>query len=143
RDFDDVAEKLVDLGIHFFDFAPTMAEAHGGGLFAQVGVLAAGNFMLIQARGTGLGTGIKRKIIRANRFPIVGALVKRVDVELRVARSVTKRGDDGIEIGLAGAAAHGGDSDVGDVDSGIGSFQHGGGVDAAGVMRVKVDRDAD
>ena len=56
---------------------------------------------------------------------------------------MTKRRDDGIEIGLAGTAAHGGDGAVGDVDSGIGSFQHGGGVDAAGVMRVKVDRDAD
>src|SRR5205814_5108701 len=141
--FDDVPEKLVDLGIRAFDFAPTMAEAHRRGLFAQVGELAAGDFVLIQTRGAGLGTGIKRKIIRANRFPIVGALVERVDVELRVARSVTKRRDDGIEIGLAGTAAHGGDGAVGDVDSGIGSFQHGGGVDAAGVMRVKVDRNAD
>src|SRR5207302_7511328 len=88
-------------------------------------------------------TRIERQIVSANSFPVVGALVKRVDVELRVARSVTKRGDDGIEIGLAGAAAHGGDGAVGDVDSGIGSFQHGGRVDAARIVRVKVDRNAD
>src|SRR5260370_3604704 len=48
RDFDDVAEELVDLGVHFFGFAPTMSEARGRGLLAQVGKLTAGNFMLIE-----------------------------------------------------------------------------------------------
>src|SRR5712664_375372 len=33
RDLHDVAEELVDLGIHFFGFAPTMTEANGGSLF--------------------------------------------------------------------------------------------------------------
>jgi len=48
-----------------------------------------------------------------------------VDIELRVARRVAERFDDGIEIRLAGAAAHGGDSSVGDVDSRFGRFQDG------------------
>src|SRR5260370_13130092 len=96
--------------------------------------------MLVETRGTGLGSGVERKIVSANGFPIVGAFVKRVDIELRVARRVAKRFDDGIEIGLTGAAAHGGDGAVGDIDTGIGGFEDGGGVDAAGVVSVKVDR---
>src|SRR6266478_6076833 len=129
RDFDDVAEKLVYICIHLFDFAPTMAQAHGGSLLTQVGVLAAGNFMLVEARRAGLGTGVKGKIVSSNRFPIVRAFVERVDIELRVARSVAERCDDGIEIGLAGASAHGGDGSVGDVYSGFGGFNTEGGVD--------------
>ena len=142
RDFHDVPEEPVHLGVHLFGVAPTMTEAHGGSLLTQVGVLAAGNFMLVQTRRAGLRTGVERKIVSADGFPVVGALVERVDVELRVARSVTERFDDGIEIGLAGASAHGGDGSIGDVDSGIGRFQHGGRVDAAGVVRMKVDRNA-
>src|SRR5216684_5977904 len=99
--------------------------------------------MLVQTRGAGLWTGVERKIVSANGFPIVGALVDSVDIELCVAWRVAERFDDGIEIGLAGAAAHGGNRAVGDVDSGIGRFQNGGRVDAAGVVRVKVDRNAD
>ncbi len=44
---------------------------------------------------------------------------------------------------MAGAAAHGGDGGVGHVHAGVGGFQHGGGVDAAGVVGVKVDGDFD
>ncbi len=52
RDLDDVAEELVHVSVHFFDFAPSMTEPHGDGLLAQIRVLPAGNFVLIEARGT-------------------------------------------------------------------------------------------
>ena len=60
RDFDDVAKELVHLGVHFFGFAPAMTETHGGSLLAQVAVLTAGNFMLVQTRRAGLGAGVER-----------------------------------------------------------------------------------
>ena len=52
---------------------------------------------------------------------------------------MAERFDDGVEIGLAGASAHSGDGRVGNVDSGVGRFQNRGGVDAASVVRMKVD----
>ena len=113
------------------------------GLFAKIGVLAAGNFVLIEARGAGFRAGVEGRVVGADGFPVIGALVERFDVELRVARSVAQGVDDGIEIGLAGAAAHGGDGGVGDVYAGVGGFENGGGVEAAGVVGVEMDGDAD
>src|SRR5207253_10532026 len=82
-------------------------------------------------------------VVGARRVPIVGGLVGGGDIEVRVARRVAEGFDHGIEIGLAGASAHGRDRSVSDVDSGIGGFQHGGRVDATRVVRVKVDGNAD
>ena len=143
RDFHDVAEKLIDLAVGAFDFAPGMGQAHGRRLLAQVGVLAAGDFVLIDVGGAGVRAGIKRQVVSAHGLPVVGAVVKRGDVQAGVARRVAQRFDDGVQIGLAGAAAHGGDGGVGHVHAGVGGFEDGGGVQATGVVRVKVDGEGD
>jgi hypothetical protein len=52
-------------------------------------------------------------------------------------------GDDGVEVRLRGAAAHRGDREIDDVHAGVGGAQDRAGVDAAGVVRVEVDREAD
>ena len=80
RDFHDVAEKLVDLSVGGFDFAPAMAESHGDGLLAQIRILAAGNLVLVETRGAGFRAGVERRVVGADNFPIVRAVVKRVDV---------------------------------------------------------------
>ncbi len=99
--------------------------------------------MLVEARRAGLGCGIERQIVGTNYLPVVGAFVERFDVKLRVAGRVPQCFHDGIEIGLAGTAAHGGDGRVGNIDSGFCSLQHGSRVDAAGVMRMKVNGNGD
>ncbi len=89
------------------------------GLFAEIRVLAAGNLMLVETRGAGFWSGVEGEIVAANGFPIVGAFVEQFDIELRIARGVAQRFHDGVEIGLAGAAAHGGDRSVGYVYAGV------------------------
>jgi len=37
-----MSPKLVDLGVHLRDLVPAMGDAHAGGLFLKIGVLAAG-----------------------------------------------------------------------------------------------------
>ena len=48
-----------------------------------------------------------------------------------------------VEVGLAGLPAHGSHRRVGHVDSRVAGLQHAGGVDAAGVVGVEVNGDAD
>src|SRR5258708_15495824 len=74
---------------------------------------------------------------------MAGTLVECVDVERRVGRRVAQIVDDRVEVRLAGAAAHGGDGCIGDVHAGVRSLQHGGRVQAAGVVRVEVNGDGD
>ena len=63
--------------------------------------------MQIDFGGAGFQAGIERGIPGPHNFPVVGALVECVQIESRIAWRVGERGDDGIEIGLAGLAAHG------------------------------------
>ncbi len=79
-DFDDVAEELVDFGVGAGDFAPAVAEAHGVGLFAEVGVLAAGHFVFVNFSGAGAGGGVERFVEGEDVFPVVG-------MSLRASRS--------------------------------------------------------
>ena len=79
----------------------------------------------------------------AHRFPVIGALVERVEIEPGVARRMRQRRDDGIQIRLAGLPAHGGDGGIGRMHAGVGRFQDRGRIDAAGIVRVEVNRDAD
>src|SRR5262249_26857197 len=138
---DNVAKKLIDLGVHSFDLAPAMAEAHGGCLFAEIRVLAAGDFVLIQTRGAGSGSGVEGEIVGPYGFPVVRAFVECFDVELGVAGCVTKGRDDRVEIGLASPTAHGGEGGVGNIDSSISGFENRGGVEAAGVVGMEVNGD--
>ena len=68
-DFDDVAEKLVDLGVGAGDFRPALRQAHAGGLFLEIGVLAAGHFVLINFRRAAARGGVERRVVGARPFP--------------------------------------------------------------------------
>ncbi len=105
--------------------------------------MAAGNFVLIKARGAGLRARIKGQIISSHGFPIVGAFVECFDIEIRVAWRVAECFDNGVEIGLTGAATHGGHGGVGNVRTRICSLKHGCRIDSARVVRVKVHGDGD
>ena len=62
RDLHDVAEKLVHLGVSARDLGPAMRHAHAGGLFLEIGVLAAGHFVQINLGAAGLGRGVERRV---------------------------------------------------------------------------------
>ena len=143
RHFHDVAQRHVDFRIGARDLVPARAQPHGFGLLAQIGVLAAGHLVDIHFGRAGLRAGIERRIVRPHGFPVIGALVERVQVEAGIARRVAERRHDGVQIRLAGGAAHGGDGAVGHMHARFGRFQHRGGIDAAGIVRVEVDRNAD
>src|ERR1035438_9159450 len=68
---------------------------------------------------------------------------RSVQIEPGRAPRVIERSHDRIEIGLAGLPAHGSDGGIGDVDARVRGLQDRGCVDAAGIVRMKVDRDAD
>src|SRR5258706_4485282 len=69
RDLNYVAKELIDTSVHCFDFAPPLTEPHGGGLLAQVGVLASGNFVLIEAVRNLRWGGSERPKIKKARVP--------------------------------------------------------------------------
>ena len=73
-----------------------------GGLFLEIGVLAAGHLVQINLRRSRFRRGIKRPVQQAHLFPIIGKFVERAEIQLGITRIVLKCGDDGIEIRLAG-----------------------------------------
>ncbi len=143
RDLHDVAEELVDLGIGARDLGPAVGNAHAGGLFLEVGVLAAGHFVEENLGAAGLRRGVERRVELADFFPVIGEFVERVEVQLGVARRVLERGDDAVEVRLRGAAGHRGDGEIDNVHTRLAGLEDAGRVDAAGVVRVEVDRNAD
>ena len=143
-DFDDVAEGAVDIGVHAGDFGPAGAEAHAFGLFAEVGVLAAGHFVEVDIGGAGAGSGVEGGVDGANGFPVIGGAVEGVEGEAGGAGGVVlEGGDDGVEVRLAGGAGHGGEGAIDDIDAGFGGFEDGGGGDAGGVVGVEVEGESD
>ena len=85
----------------------------------------------------------ERVIQLAHGFPVVAQIVERRLIEPGVALRVLQRRDDAVQVRLAGHAAHRRDRRVDDVDARVGGAQDAAGVDAAGVVRVEMDRHAD
>ncbi len=105
-DLDDVAEQGVGIGVGLGDLVPAMIQAHRAGLFAQIGVLAAGHFVAIDIGSTGADVGLERCVEMADALPVAG---KRGDAGARqpgIPFAVFERGDDGAQAGLRGQPAH-------------------------------------
>ena len=143
RHFDDVAESHVDVGVGARDFVPARAQPHGFGLRLQVGILAARHLVDVNFGGAGLGSFIERRVVGAHDFPVIGAFIQRIQIEPGIAIGVGQRRHNGVQVRLAGGSAHGRDGGIGGIDACFGCFQDGSGVDAAGVVRVEMDRQAD
>ena len=124
RDLDDVAEGQVDLGVGARDFVPARAQAHGFGLLLEIGVLPAGHLVQVDFGRAGLRAGVERRVELAHHLPVIGALVERVEIEAGFALRVRQRGHDGIQIGLAGGAAHRRDGAIGHVHAALGGLQN-------------------
>ena len=67
----DVAKEIVDLGVSAGHFLPARAKAHALGLLAQVGVLAAGHFVLVNISNTTAWARIKRRVHAAHGLPVI------------------------------------------------------------------------
>ena len=140
RHLNNVPKKLVYLRIHFFRLAPALPQSHGCRLFPKIGILPARNLVLIQTRGARLRSRIERPVKAAHGLPIIRALIQRFNVELCIARCVSQRFDDGIQIRLTCASTHRGNRGIGHVHSSFSSLQNTCGIEPACVMRVKVHR---
>ncbi len=142
-DLDDVAKEEIDLAVVADDFGPALAQAQRGGLLAQVGVLAAGHLVAVNLGTAELGRAVEGAVVLAHGLPVDRELVERLLIELRVPRAGAQGVRDGVEVGLGGQAGEGGNGQVHDVGPGFGGLENAGAGDAAAVVRVEVDGDAD
>ena len=99
--------------------------------------------MQIDFRGAIRLAGVKRLVIRPDRRPIIGIPLQRQRIQLGVTRRVLQRGHNRVQIRLAGAAAERGNGGIGDVHAGRGGLDDAGCIQAAGVMGVKMNGQAD
>ena len=58
--------------------------------------------MVIDVGSTGTRGGVEGNVIGGDILPIIGEFVKGGQIQTGIARGVSQRGHDGIEIGLAG-----------------------------------------
>src|SRR5260370_13732259 len=86
---------------------------------------------------------VESGIVRPRDIPVIGALIQGIQIEAGSAIGTRKRGDNRVQVGLTGGAAHGSDGCVGSVHAGFRSFENGGRVDATGVMSVKMNWQSD
>ena len=69
RHLDDVAEDVVGRGVHVLDLLELLAEAERDRLLAQVGELAAGDLVAVDAAGRRRQPGLERRVDPAGRPP--------------------------------------------------------------------------
>ena len=87
-DLDDIAEHHIDLRIHAADFRPLGSETDSRCLLAQVRVLSARHFMLVKGRIRIRHLGVDTCIVRTDTLPVAVDGLKRIDIQLRLARVI-------------------------------------------------------
>ena len=143
RHLNDVAERHVDLGVGPRNVMPSLSQAHGFGLFLQIRILPARHLVQIDLGRAGLRRAVERRVVRADRLPIIGGLIQRIQIQARIAFRVRQRRDNGVQVRLTGGSAHGCQCAIGHMHSRFSRLQNGCRIDAAGVVRVEVDRQPD
>ena len=144
RDLDDVAEELVHLGIRLADLVPARRQAQRLGLLVQVGVLAAGHLVLIDV-GRAAPSCRSRTACRTRAPPPSTRPSRRAPPDRAACRAgEAQRLDQRVQARLDGQAGH---------RSAWRRRRCRGrprppcstlaACDAAGVVRVEMDRDAD
>ena len=139
-DLDDVAEDAVGRGIHVLDLLEVVAEPERDGLLAQVGELAAGDLVRVDATGGGGQAGLEREVELAHRLP-VGLEVADGRRSSPVARGrAVGGGDQARHRRLGRGAGHRGAGDVDGIDPGVDGGQQGRQLATRGVVGVQVHR---
>ena len=144
RDLDDVAEQLVDFGVHAADFAPAVGQPDGFGLLETGSCTGRRAFRAIHVGRAGHHAGLEGRIELADRLPIFGDLLASGSKSSPVSRGVKRSASTsefkfGCEVrpdkgAMAASAMSSAD---------FGRLEHRRRLHAAGVVRVKMDRDAD
>src|SRR5690606_12856332 len=95
-DLDETTEDAVRCGVHRLDRLETVAEAERDGLLTQVGQLATGNLVVVDApRGSGQPR-LEGRVDRTHRFPVGLEVGDRPQIETRVPlRELERRNERG------------------------------------------------
>ena len=139
----DVAKHQVRLGVGFGHLMPARFEPHAACLGLQVGELATGHLVQIDFRSRRLDAALEGGILVANTLPVVGDDADRTGIESRVALSVCQSFDNRTETGLRCAAGEGIHGRIDRIGTCFGRCQNARCRNAAGVMRVEMNGQAD
>jgi hypothetical protein len=118
-------------------------EPHGARLFAQVGVLAARHLMQVDVRRAGPDVGLERGVVAAHALPVGRDGFERLDVDSGIAGRAAQGRGNRSQVGLRGQPAHRIEGAVNGVGAGVDRRQRACRADAARVVGVEVDRQAD
>ena len=102
-DLDDIAEHHIDLRIHAADLRPLGSETDSRRLLTQVRILSARHFMLVKGRIRIRHLGVDTCIVRTDALPVAVDGLKRIDIQLRLARVILQGVVHGGHGWLAGA----------------------------------------
>ena len=137
---DDVAEDAVGGGVHVLDLLELLAETERDRLLAQVGELAAGDLVGVDAAGRRGQPRLERRVDAADGLPVGLQRADRLQRQPGLARRVVGRRDQRRQRRLRGGAGHRGGGGVDGVDAGVDRGQQRGELAARGVVGVQVHR---
>ena len=99
--------------------------------------------MQVQIRVCRFHVALERHVVFADGLPVMREQTELLVVDARVAIRVAERFVDRVQVRLRGEPAERRERAVGDVEPDIRALEHARGADAARVVRVKMNRDAD
>jgi len=112
--------------VHLLAFVPAFDETQARNLRLVVGVLAAGDFVVIDLCGAGFESRLEWCVVVPHGLPVVGQFLQPGGVNLGVALASLKGGNQGVQVGLGGEAGEGGEGGIHDIHSSFAGFeQHG------------------
>ena len=136
----DPAEDVVGRGVHVLDLLELLAEPERDRLLAQVGELAAGDLVAVDAPGRRRQAGLERRVDPAGRLPVGLERVDRRERQAGLARAVVGGRDQRGDRRLRGGAGHRGGGGVDGVDARVDRGEQRRELAAGGVVGVQVDR---
>ncbi len=137
---DDVAEDVVGGGVHVLDLLELLTEAERDRLLAQVGELAAGDLVGVDAAGRRGEPGLEGCVDAAGGLPVGLQGADGVEVEPGLPVGVVGGGDESGQRGLGRRTGHRGGRRVHRVDPGVDRGEQGPELTAGGVVGVQVHR---
>ena len=138
RHLHDVAQDPVGRGVHVLDLLELLAEAQGDRLLPQVGELAAGDLVRVDATGRRRQPGLERRVHPADGLPVRLQRADRLQRQAGLARRVVGGRDQRRQRRLRGGAGHRGRRRVDRVDARVDRRQQRRELTARGVVGVQV-----
>ena len=141
---DQVAQKDVGLAMGSLIFSNFILGAHFGDLGQQVGVLSAGDLILINLGVGGDHAALVGFVDLADMLIVAAQLIQAPQSPDRYpARCPFRASTTTLREGWLVQGAHGLDGQVHDIHASLGSLQHGGDASTGGVVGVQVNGDVE